>query len=102
MTATHDDTLPHSTSRRTDVTVTALFYDAGDLERALDALYDAGTPRDLIEVVVSREAARLFYADSRGRRAPRPPGRETWRFAAIGSCCWGDRLRVCAFARGGV
>ena len=85
MTATHDDTLPQTTSRRTDVTITALFDDASGVERALDSLYDAGTPRDLIEVVVSREAAKHFYADARGRRAPRPPGRETWRFAGAGA-----------------
>ena len=66
------------------LTVTALFDDAAAVDRALDALYSAGTPRDLVEVVVSREAARRYYADAVGRRAPRPPGRETWRFAGIG------------------
>jgi len=67
-----------------DISVTALFDDALHVERALDALYDAGTPRDLIEVVVSREAAKRYYSDVKGRRAPREPGRETWRFAGIG------------------
>ena len=66
------------------VTITALFEDVGAVERALDALYTAGTPRDLVEVVVSRDAARRFYADAGGRRAPRAPGRETWRYAGIG------------------
>lgn len=67
------------------LTVTALFDDPARVERALDALYTAGTPRDLIEVVVSRDAAERFYARLPGRRAPRPPGRETWRFAGIGA-----------------
>lgn len=68
------------------LTVTALFDDAAAIERALDALYTAGTPRDLVEVVVSREAARHFYAGAPGGRwgAPRTPGRETWRYAGIG------------------
>ncbi len=85
MTAQRDGALPVSSSTRTDVTVTALFDDELGLERALDALYDAGTPRDLIEVVVSREAAIRFYAGARGHRAPRPPGRETWRYAGVGA-----------------
>lgn len=71
-------------------TVSALFRNAEEVDRALDTLYSAGTPRDLIEVVVSREAAERFYAvdGTRGgprRRAPRPPGRETFRFAGIGA-----------------
>lgn len=65
--------------------VTALFDDPDAVDRALDALYTAGTPRDLIEVVVSRQAAARFYAGARGRRAPREFGRETWRFAGIGA-----------------
>jgi hypothetical protein len=69
----------------TDASVTALFDDTRHVDQALDALYDAGTPRDLIEVVVSREAERRFYADVKGVRAPRAPGRETWRFAGIGA-----------------
>ena len=67
------------------LTVTALFDDAGAVERALDALYTAGTPRDLIEVVVSRQAAERYYAGLPKRRAPRRQGRETWRFAGIGA-----------------
>lgn len=68
---------------RQEGVVTALFDDVTTVERALDALYDAGTPRDLIEVVVSRDAAQRFYAT--GRQAPRAPGRETWKFAGIGA-----------------
>lgn len=67
------------------LTIIALFDDPDAVDRALDALYTAGTPRDLIQVVVSREAAERYYAGIRGRRAPRPPGRETWRFAGVGA-----------------
>jgi hypothetical protein len=67
------------------LTVTALFDDAGRVEDALDALYTAGTPRDLVEVVVSEAAARRFYTDARGGQRPRALGRETWRFAGIGA-----------------
>ena len=67
---------------REPLTLTALFDDRHSVDRALDALYAAGTPRDLVEVVVSREAARRFYADA--PRAPRRPGRETFRYAGIG------------------
>ncbi len=70
--------------RSGELIVTALFDDVTVVERALDSLYDAGTPRDLIEVVVSRDAAQRFYGDASSRRAPRAPGRETWRFAGIG------------------
>lgn len=63
------------------LTLTALFDDPGTVERALDALYSAGTPRDLVEVVVSRESAKLY---STAKRAPRAPGRETFRYAGIG------------------
>ena len=69
-------------SAREPLVVTALFEGADAVDRALDALYTAGTPRDLIEVVVSREAAQRYYADA--RRPPRPPGRETWRYAGAG------------------
>ncbi len=70
--------------------VTALFADAEGVDHALDALYSVGTPRDLVEVVVSREAAERVYAvggtpGGPRRRAPRPPGRETFRFAGIGA-----------------
>lgn len=67
---------------REPLTLTALFEDREAVDRAVDALYAAGTPRDLVEVVVSREAAARFYASA--PRAPRPPGRETFRYAGIG------------------
>jgi hypothetical protein len=67
------------------VDVTALFDDPSAVERALDALYTAGTPRDLIEVVVSRDAARRFYTGATGRVTPRTLGRETWRYAGAGA-----------------
>jgi hypothetical protein len=72
---------------RDPIAVTALFDSADAVDRALDALYTAGTPRDLIEVVVSRDAAQRFYADQQGqkRRGPRALGRETWRYAGAGS-----------------
>lgn len=67
---------------REPLTLTALFDDRAAVDRALDALYAAGTPRDLVEVVVSGDAAKRFYADA--PRGPRQPGRETFRFAGIG------------------
>ncbi len=70
--------------REGELTVTALFDDVTVVERTLDSLYDAGTPRDLIEVVVSRDAAKRFYGDASRGQAPRAPGRETFRFAGIG------------------
>lgn len=72
---------------RDPIAVTALFDGAESVDRALDALYTAGMPRDLIEVVVSRDAAQRFYADGAGRprRGPRALGRETWRYAGAGS-----------------
>ena len=68
-----------STGSREPLTVTALFDSAAGVDAALDALYNAGTPRDLIDVVVSPEAAAHF----RGGFV-RGPGRETFRFAGIG------------------
>lgn len=61
------------------LTVTALFDSRADVEAALDALYTVGLPRDLVEVVVSREAAAHFPAG-----VARRGGRETFRFAGIG------------------
>jgi len=61
------------------LTVTALFDSRASVEAALDALYTVGMPRDLIEVVVSREAAAHFPAG-----VARRSGRETFRFAGIG------------------
>lgn len=60
--------------------VTALAADTAVVDRMLDALYTAGVPRDLVEVVVSREAAQRFYGVARVRR----PGREAFRYAGIG------------------
>lgn len=84
--ATHDQAVASGVASgrrlREPLTLTALFDDPGAVDRAVDALYAAGTPRDLVEVVVSREAAERFYADS--PRAPRRPGRETFRYAGIG------------------
>ena len=70
---------------REPVDVTALFDDPAAVERALDGLYTAGTPRDLIEVVVSREAAARFYASAPRHGAPRALGRETWSYAGGGA-----------------
>ena len=60
--------------------VTALADDPTVVDRMLDTLYTAGVPRDLVEVVVSRESARRFYGGGRVRR----PGREAFRYAGIG------------------
>ena len=70
---------------REPIVVMALFDDPANIDRALDALYTAGVPRDLIEVVVSSGAAARFYQSEAGRPRPRPPGRETWRYAGIGA-----------------
>lgn len=67
---------------REPITLTALFDDPAQVERAVDSLYAAGTPRDLVEVVVSREAAERFYADA--PKSPSRPGREAFRYAGIG------------------
>lgn len=66
------------------LSVTALFDDRDRVEHALDALYVLGTPRDLMEVVVSREAAKRFYESSPRGRAP-TVRRETWRYAGAGA-----------------
>lgn len=67
---------------REPLTVTALFDDRAAVNRTVDALYSTGTPRDLVEVVVSRAAAERYYADA--ERGIRRPGRETFRYAGIG------------------
>lgn len=67
---------------REPLTVTALFDDRTKVDNTIDALYSAGTPRDLVEVVVSRRAAERHYADA-GREIRRPR-RETYRYAGIG------------------
>lgn len=70
---------PASTGSREPLTVTALFDSTAGVDGALDALYNAGMPRDLIDVVVSPEAAVHFQGGF-----VRGPGRETFRFAGIG------------------
>ena len=59
--------------------VSALFDSPEAVDQAVTALIRAGVPRDLIEIVVSPEAAGRFY----GGRV-RGLGRETMRFAGIG------------------
>lgn len=84
--ATHEEAvaagLASGQRLREPLTLTALFDGPDAVDQALDALYAAGTPRDLVEVVVSREAAARFYGNSKQR--PRAPGRETFRYAGIG------------------
>ncbi|HEU4643512.1 MAG TPA: hypothetical protein VFS44_13730 [Gemmatimonadaceae bacterium] len=70
---------PRQREHREPVVVTAIFDSADAVDTALTRLYDAGVPRDLIEVVVSRTAADRFYRDAR-----RVPDREVFRFAGIG------------------
>lgn len=88
---------------REPLTLTALFDDRRAVDRALDALYAAGTPRDLVEVVVSGEAAKRHYADT--ARRPRQPGRETFRYAGIGGLlgfCIGVVIGVISVAMPGI
>jgi len=59
--------------------VSALFTDPAAVDRALARLVALGIPRDLIEVVVSPEAAALHYE---GRAQARR--REAFRYAGIG------------------
>lgn len=59
--------------------VSALFPSPDATEATLARLDASGLPRDLVDVVVSERAARIFYAT----RA-RPPGRETVGFAGAG------------------
>lgn len=61
------------------IPVSALFADHAAVERALPRLTGAGVPRDLIEVVVSPDAARRFYAGVRAAGT-----RQTVRWAGIG------------------
>ena len=88
---------------REPLTLTALFDSPDAVDHALDALYTAGTPRDLVEVVVSRQAAERFYGDARTR--PRRPGRETFRYAGIGGLvgfCVGVGLSLVMVALPGI
>ena len=72
--------------RREPLVVTALYNSPDAVDRAVDALYLAGMPRDLIQVVVSRAAAAQFYsARALGPRRARAPGRETFRYAGAGA-----------------
>lgn len=72
--------------RHAPLVVTALFTAPDAVDRALDALYAVGVPRDLMEVVVSRTAAAQFYGGGGpGRRGARAPGRETFRYAGAGA-----------------
>ncbi len=59
--------------------VSSLFDSATTVDEALARLYEAGVPRDLIEVVVGPEAARRHYG---GKAAVRK--HEAFRFAGIG------------------
>lgn len=59
--------------------VSALFDDPARVDAALRALVHAGLPRDLVDVVVTEEAARRFYP---GRA--RPLGRDAIRYAGAG------------------
>src|SRR5262245_51405862 len=61
------------------VVITALMSSSQAVDDALRRLNDAGVPRDLVDVVVSPEAAHRFYPG-----VARSPGREVFRFAAIG------------------
>jgi hypothetical protein len=61
------------------IEVSAFVGSTASVDQALAALSVAGLPRDLVEVVVSRQAAERFYGG-----AVRPLGRETLRYAGIG------------------
>ena len=74
------DDVTRPTARRLEpVVITALVDSSEAVNDALRRLNDAGVPRDLIDVVVSPEAADRFY-----RGAARPARREVFRYAAIG------------------
>ncbi|HEX7117471.1 MAG TPA: hypothetical protein VF212_01705 [Longimicrobiales bacterium] len=59
--------------------VSALYDDPREVDHVVGRLVRYGVPRDLIDVVVSPEAAARFYPD----RA-RPPGRDAMRYAGAG------------------
>lgn len=73
------DTSATGVQRPRLVPVSAVFEDRQAVDRALPQLTGAGVPRDLIEVVVSPEAARRFYAGVRPASV-----RQTVRYAGIG------------------
>jgi hypothetical protein len=60
--------------------LTALYDTPAAVDAALRDLNAAGVPRDLIEVVVSRDAANRFYPG-----LAQAPGRETFRYAGLGA-----------------
>jgi hypothetical protein len=60
-------------------TVSASFHDTDAVQNALEQLIRAGVPRDLIDIVVSPEAARKFYPGS-----SQGPGNDALRFAGAG------------------
>ena len=61
------------------IVVTALYDTREGVEAVVRRLRDAGVPRDLIEIVVSRGAAERFYPGS-----ARLTGRDVFRYAGIG------------------
>lgn len=70
---------PSSELRPSRIAVSALFDSADAIEHALARLHGAGVPRDLIEVIVSADAAKQFYPGQRFASQ-----REVFRFAGIG------------------
>src|SRR5262245_50564993 len=75
-----DDVVNRASARRREpAVITALMSSSHAVDEGLRLLNEAGVPRDLVDVVVSREAADRFY-----RGAAQPPGREVFRYAAIG------------------
>lgn len=76
---THTVPVRRRPERAEPVAVTALFDSADAVDTVLDRLQDAGVPRDVIEVVVSRTAAQRFY-----RGVAHLPDREVLHYAGIG------------------
>ncbi|MFW6079547.1 MAG: hypothetical protein ACODAE_08000 [Gemmatimonadota bacterium] len=65
---------------REAVTLSALFDSVEEVDHTLRRLIRAGVPRDLVEVVVSADAARRFYPDR-----PRAPRGDALRYAGAGA-----------------
>jgi len=79
MTTAEHLVITHPTARRLPVTpVFGYFPTPQAVREALPPLARLGVPRDLIDVVVTQQAADAWYAGK--RRAMRP----LWRFASIG------------------
>ncbi len=79
MTTAEHSVITHPTARRAPVTPVFAFFRTPQLVReVLPPLARLGVPRDLIDVVVTEQAADAMYAGK--RRAMRP----LWRFASIG------------------